>query len=438
MAIEFVDATDVVEDLDGTSVAATTPAGLQSGDLLIATVYTTGTLTIPSGWSSVTASAGVEIDEGLSYFTLTVLKKTSVASGDSEQSITWQQADTTATNAIGVAYAAWRGVDAIVESGVTDTGGMDDVITPVALTSSSAGEVIVVSGAVYIVGSATLGVTVPSGFSTVSTGHVVTAWKEFSSGQSNSGNIDWGYGTSNASARAAATLRLTSTVPPTNDVRISSDSMLGDVMSAVTVRPSLLASAPSMLGTSAARVLSDFTQLAKGLITRYVMDVITPTATVRMPISTWQATLQTDAACYVQCVVPAIENYVDDLEDGTEFVITRLVTRPDGQTLTYEMARAPLEVLQFAQGAFNYTATLSGYTDALAADANPPTGYDRTLEGVRTVFTSAAGLRVRCNIDWLLRPGMRAYWGDTPLLVAYINYYCSTSEEYMDVGERNG
>ena len=56
---------------------------------------------------------------------------------------------------------------------------------------------------------------------------------------------------------------------------------------------------------------------------------------------------------------------------------------------------------------------------------------------MRSVYSgNTGGLRVRCEIDWLLRPGHRAYYGTTPIIVDYLNYYVPGVDQYMDVGER--
>jgi hypothetical protein len=193
----------------------------------------------------------------------------------------------------------------------------------------------------------------------------------------------------------------------------------------------------SALGSGRAVVFSDFTgSIDETADLRYVMELITPGGAVRVPISSWQATLQTGAACYVQCVVPAVADWVEDIIAATEFIVYRRATLTDGSVIDYEMARSPLEVRSYSQGPRNYTATISGYPDALTADDDPPTALDRTLTGVRSVSTDNGGIRVRADIDWLLRPGMRGYYGATPILVDFVNYYVPGNDQYMDVGER--
>jgi hypothetical protein len=138
----------------------------------------------------------------------------------------------------------------------------------------------------------------------------------------------------------------------------------------------------------------------------------------------------------VQCVVPAAAPWVATILAATAFVISRRARLADGSIIEYEMARSPLEVREPSQGPGSYTVVLSGYPDALTANDDPPTAQDRTLQGVRSAAGLPGGMRVRADIDWLLRPGMRALYGSTPILVDYINYYVPGNDQYMDVGER--
>lgn len=208
-----------------------------------------------------------------------------------------------------------------------------------------------------------------------------------------------------------------------------------------TVRGHLLhgrASCAGPLGSPAAVAVHDFTgQLGSAPIT-YRMSVSTPGGDVEIPISSWQATMTTDGLSYTQCVIPSYLPLADTLADATEFTVYRRATLPDGSSIDYPMATTPISQLSFASGAFNQSCTLSGYTDAFTAEADPPDGYDRYLTGIRTMFSGTSGIRVRCSIDWLLRPGHRAWLDDTTsIIVKYINLYVPEAggDEYMDVGE---
>ena len=202
-----------------------------------------------------------------------------------------------------------------------------------------------------------------------------------------------------------------------------------------TVANSARMAAASPLGAVRVLAVHDFTALLGAATTRWVMDLITPAGTLRVPISSWQATLQIGSSSYVQCVIPACLAWVDAINAATEFVIYRRADVPGtALQIEYEMARSLAEQARFNQGSQRYTCTLSGYPDAFAEDLDPPAAYDRTLTGVRSI-SSGSGLRVRCAVDWLLRPGHRAYVGAVPFVVRYINYYALESDSYMDVGE---
>ena len=193
-------------------------------------------------------------------------------------------------------------------------------------------------------------------------------------------------------------------------------------------------SAPGILPACAVLAYHDFTAGLGDAVTLYVLDLITTSGAVRVPISSWQATLQTGSSNYVQCVIPACTAWVDTLNSATEFSIIRQAVLPGALVLEVEMARAPAEQLAFAQGPSRYTCTLSGYSTAFATSENPPALYDRELTGLRSI-NSGSALRVRCAVDWLLRPGHRAFVQGTPFIVRYINYYAPTGfDSYMDVG----
>jgi len=199
--------------------------------------------------------------------------------------------------------------------------------------------------------------------------------------------------------------------------------------------PQGIVRAPSPLGVARGLARNDFTSALGTAVTRYLMDLVTPGGTVLVPISSWQATLQTGSSCYVQCVIPACSPWAAAINAATEFVIYRRAVLPGAASIEVEMARAPAETAQFDQGAQRYTCTLSGYAAAFAEDLDPPALFDRALTGVRSV-SRGNKVRVRCAIDWLLRPGHRAFVQGVPFVVRYINYYApATGDAYMDAGD---
>ena len=214
----------------------------------------------------------------------------------------------------------------------------------------------------------------------------------------------------------------------------SAAAILGSGQAVGSVPMSAWAAAPTMLGAQRAIAYHDFSYGLGDVVTHYVMDLY-PGA-VRVPISSWQATLQTGASCYVQCVIPACLDWSEAINAADEFVVSRVADAPNAQ-IEYEMARSPIGQVSMARGPTNFTATVSGYAPAFAEDEDPPETYDRTLTGIRSTTTGTAATRVRCAIDWLLRPGQRAYYDEgASFVVRYINYYVpATGDAYMDVGE---
>lgn len=177
---------------------------------------------------------------------------------------------------------------------------------------------------------------------------------------------------------------------------------------------------------------------------RYVMDLVVDGQLVRVPISSWQATLQTGSDNYVQCVVPNGGVWADTINASSEFIIRRigrLYQEYGGGVVEGELARAPTQTVALSQGGTNYSAVISGYTDAFASNSDPLSLFDRELLGIRSVATYGDTISIRCAIDWLLLPGQRVIYGSTSFVVSYINYYVTTSassiDAYMDVGKRS-
>lgn len=210
-----------------------------------------------------------------------------------------------------------------------------------------------------------------------------------------------------------------------NDAAINADSGTSALMSLA-----------SPLGAVRLLAYNDFTEAIGETVTRYVVDLVTPDGLVRVPISSWQATLQTGSSNYVQCVIPAVTPLVDSITAATEFVISRVADLPDDSEFVYEMARAPKSDARFDRGPTRHTCTLAGYSTAFAAQEEADAVTDRPLTKIRSVSTNSGGSRIRCAIDWLLRPGRRALLDGSPITASFINYYVGQNDSFMDVGER--
>jgi hypothetical protein len=195
----------------------------------------------------------------------------------------------------------------------------------------------------------------------------------------------------------------------------------------------------TMLGLAEVLTFHDFTnQIADTPIT-YVVDLVTPSGLLRLPVSSWQATLQVGSECYAGCVIPAAGDYVDQIGEATHFVVSRCTQTLAGDVLEDERVRSPItSAPTFDQGPTNYTVSLQGHFDEIPEDLAPHARYDRALLGVRSISTYGSGQRFRCAIDWLLRPAQRASYDATTFVVAFINYYVpGGADEYCDVGWRS-
>ena len=123
----------------------------------------------------------------------------------------------------------------------------------------------------------------------------------------------------------------------------------------------------------------------------------------------------------------------DRARSGVENFTVYGASNFSGREYKTALASALLSSVDLYRGSFNYTGVLRGYTDPVQAVVG-----SRTAQGVRTVSVSGGNLvRVRCDIDWFLKPGNTLQVPGYSFVVNYINYYCPTGQDnYMDVGER--
>jgi hypothetical protein len=348
---------------------------------------------------------------------------------------------------MGVCYAVARGVVSLEDTDTTilsDQTGVVVSITPSVLTATEDNSLMLVFAST-IVAIDTNTPVAPSWFTlftdSSATGiRLAGAYQIVDNGESNSGtfNLDSSPDVTMAGNGLGAVTLLLAPEPIVVVLGyVAVSAVLGSPAVVAVPVPAAVVSVGSVLQAPNVVGWNDFTgHLDDAAPVRYVMDLVTPGGLVRVPISSWQATLQTDVQSYVQCVVPAAAAWVPDIEAATEFVISRKGALLDGTVVEQEMARAPNQTVSIDYGSRNYTATLSGYTAALTYNEDPSAVYDRTLKGVRTVSRNSGTTRVRCNIDWLLRPGQRAFIDQEEIIVRYVNYYVPGLDQYMDVGDR--
>lgn len=154
---------------------------------------------------------------------------------------------------------------------------------------------------------------------------------------------------------------------------------------------------------------------------------------LRLPISSAQATMRLTGQSYLQAIVPAGDQYVDELATlvDEQMLLKSGYMYADGTLSPLEViANAPFEQLSRSEGSASDKLTLEGYGVMEAASDNT-----RSLNEVRNRSTSATGRRrVRCSIDLFLRPGHTAIDGDgVSFTVGIIQYFINSSSDAMEV-----
>lgn len=195
-------------------------------------------------------------------------------------------------------------------------------------------------------------------------------------------------------------------------------------------------STPAGFGDFRSAVWHDFTANLGDAQIYYEADFVSAQGVkTRIPISSWQATLQTEQSNYVQCVVPAAINFSQQIEDAVSFDIYRIGLSPNGFVYSYLIVQTPINSLSVDQGPYNFTCTVSGYSEGAIANENNEDAKEIILTGVRSISSNNGKLRARVDIDWLLRPTYRAIIDNKSFVVSYINYYVNLNDSYMDIGE---
>jgi hypothetical protein len=168
--------------------------------------------------------------------------------------------------------------------------------------------------------------------------------------------------------------------------------------------------------------------------TYYALDILGGALPLlRVPISSWQATIQEGRSNYAQAVIPAAQPWIEGIlaRANGEFFISAGLRYPDGSTQEQVIVRAPLRDARVDEGPSRMTVTLSSYWTP-EPNSSPRT---RTLQGIRSQ-ANTPGLRMRADIDWFLRAGDTVEGRGQEFRAAYINFYVTPAQQYMDVGDR--
>lgn len=154
---------------------------------------------------------------------------------------------------------------------------------------------------------------------------------------------------------------------------------------------------------------------------------------LRVPMSSFQASMRLAGKSYLQVIVPAGSAVLPTLEYGALMQVRLGYYHPSDDEFDglETIAQAPLEVIRSDEGPTRNTLTLSGYGQTAQAAT-----LTRQLVGVSGRSINQGRRRVRCNVDLLLRPGDTAIDADgSEFVVDQIQYFVNATSAAMEVLE---
>jgi len=458
--VTFIAGTTATFNSGSLTIAQSTPAGISDNDTILAFVYGRGTLATLSGWTLLATTSNFNTDSSSYEQRIAVYSKTTVTSADSSTSFTWTQSGGSNPfgQRMGLFYQVFQNVDTITTPVTTANSDVDTfVVTPTGVTSAANGTAFAGAGSCCLVSGSTTP-TVPSSF-TKSTGTSATDYRmvgayrtSVNSGTTSSGTFDLAPGAGAPSGTFGQTngtgsimMRLNPASLPTLSHYVEAASPLGAFNAVATVPSGIRGQFVGPLGEFNSTVATDFHDLIEGQTVYSVMDLtLDDDSIVRIPISSWNATIQTDERCYLRCSMPAGELTDDEFDAITEavsFTITMQTTTSRGEPIERSFTCTPTDpdtlLVQIDEGATNYTMQVYGYSDAYPTIDTPAEGFYRPMRGKSSLSTSPDRFRARCSVDWIMIPGDVATDGATEFTVAYMNVYATDDgNTYMDIGSR--
>ena len=155
---------------------------------------------------------------------------------------------------------------------------------------------------------------------------------------------------------------------------------------------------------------------------------------VRVPMMYLQATLNSRRSNFLSVVLPSDDSFIPLITErlGGTFAVIRGVLKSGGTVREVEMFEAPISLPGRSIGPTSSSIPLSGYTPAYVP-TGALAGITRRLQHIRTI-TTGVETRIRCAVDWWLKPGMIADTGTFTFEVGYINYYVTDNDAYCDIG----
>jgi hypothetical protein len=165
----------------------------------------------------------------------------------------------------------------------------------------------------------------------------------------------------------------------------------------------------------------------------YYAVLVTDTAEVKVPISTWQGTYQTPPSqSYAQMSMPDFAAHAEVLPDVTTFrIVRRYDTTPEPTLVT--MLECPADRIDYFTGPMRRTAVLSGYW-TYDNTVNPPPPEPLELFHIQQDISQSGQIRIRTPIRPYCLPGRTVSYNTQSFTVRYVNFIAGPTQAYMDVG----
>lgn len=149
-----------------------------------------------------------------------------------------------------------------------------------------------------------------------------------------------------------------------------------------------------------------------------------------LPVHTITMRMRDVKGSYVSCNIPNPMAYTEDILDRTDgrMHIYAGELTADGERHLEELIYANIDEIYFNQGSTN-DLTLTGLR--YITHENP---IESELEGIsRMVLDERGRYRVRCGVDWFVKPTDLVTALDQSFMVDFINYVITPNDAYMDV-----
>jgi hypothetical protein len=181
------------------------------------------------------------------------------------------------------------------------------------------------------------------------------------------------------------------------------------------------------------RGFQDWTSsLPSSILQTFYTLTITGSPDLVVPISSWQATLQTgERSDYLQATIPAAGNLseaISERQDG-RLIIRKGYRFDDGSERSEIIVESEFSTIRSDRGPINYTITVSGYLQS-----KPAQSATRKLSNVRSLNMSNGNYRARSDVDLFLQPGMTVEAVGIYFTANYINFYANGVDQFCEVG----